>query len=34
MTKEEFKQLRAEAGFKTDTEFAKALNISVLNVNS
>lgn len=34
MTKKEFKQLRAEAGFKSDSEFARALNISVLNINS
>ncbi len=34
MTKEEFKQLRAEAGFKTDAEFAKALNIHPNNINS
>ncbi|ARJ57123.1 hypothetical protein [Campylobacter cuniculorum] len=34
MTKEEFKHLRAEAGFKSDAELARALNISVLNINN
>ena len=33
MTKEEFKHLRAEAGFKSDAELARALNISVQNIN-
>lgn len=34
MTKEEFKQLRLEAGFNTDADFARAMKLTIMTINN